>query len=76
MGKYMLRILKFSYDRLNDELLKQCFLSCVVYPEDEDINNEALIEEWIMEGMLDDVGNEQWLYTLKKTRKCMLVGII
>ncbi|CAO2835716.1 unnamed protein product [Amaranthus hypochondriacus] len=57
MEKDVLRILKFSYDRLNNELLKQCFLSCVLYPEDSMINKEYLIKEWIMEGLLDDVGS-------------------
>ncbi|CAO2835723.1 unnamed protein product [Amaranthus hypochondriacus] len=57
MEKDVLRILKFSYDRLNNELLKQCFLSCVLYPEDLKINKIILIEEWIMEGLLDNVGS-------------------
>ncbi|CAO2835718.1 unnamed protein product [Amaranthus hypochondriacus] len=57
MEKDVLWILKFSYDRLKSELLKRCFLSCVLYPEDEDIYKKKLIKEWIMEGMLDDVGS-------------------
>ncbi|XP_057530803.1 disease resistance protein SUMM2-like isoform X1 [Amaranthus tricolor] len=57
MDEKVLQKLKFSYDRLNNELLKQCFLSCVLYPEDLFIFNEALIEYWIMEGMLDDKGS-------------------
>ncbi|XP_057529340.1 probable disease resistance protein At1g61300 [Amaranthus tricolor] len=57
MDEKVLQKLKFSYDRLNNELLKQCFLSCVLYPEDSPIYNKSLIEYWIMEGMLDDKGS-------------------
>ncbi|CAO2835713.1 unnamed protein product [Amaranthus hypochondriacus] len=58
MEERVLQIIKFSYDRLKSELLKRCFLSCVLYPEDSNIIKEDLIEEWIMEGMLDDVGSK------------------
>ncbi|XP_074311066.1 putative disease resistance protein At1g61300 [Silene latifolia] len=55
MENDVLRILKFSYDRLNNELLRWCFLSCVLYPEDCNIERTRLINLWIMEGLLDDV---------------------
>ncbi|KMT13039.1 hypothetical protein BVRB_4g087530 [Beta vulgaris subsp. vulgaris] len=50
----VLRILQYSYDRLNDEMVQNCFLSCILYPEDEDIERETLIELWINEGLLDE----------------------
>ncbi|KAL9236396.1 hypothetical protein vseg_011073 [Gypsophila vaccaria] len=56
MENDVLRILKFSYDRLNNELLRWCFLSCVSYPEDYNVERGKLIDLWIMEGLFDDVG--------------------
>ncbi|KAF8023845.1 hypothetical protein BT93_F1123 [Corymbia citriodora subsp. variegata] len=35
MEKYVLMILKFSYDCLGSNDVQQCFLSCALYPEDE-----------------------------------------
>ncbi|RVW81660.1 putative disease resistance protein [Vitis vinifera] len=42
--------LKFSYDSLCDEVLKSCFIYCSMFPEDYEIENDALIELWIGEG--------------------------
>ncbi|KAL6334321.1 hypothetical protein AAG906_014722 [Vitis piasezkii] len=42
--------LKFSYDSLRDEVLKSCFIYCSMFPEDYEIENDALIELWIGEG--------------------------
>ncbi|MED6197105.1 hypothetical protein PIB30_053544 [Stylosanthes scabra] len=42
-------ILKFSYDRLQDETHKNCFLYCSLYPEDCKIGVEGLIDRWISE---------------------------
>ncbi|XP_021288899.1 putative disease resistance protein At4g10780 isoform X1 [Herrania umbratica] len=44
--------LKFSYDRLNDPNIKNCFLHCSLYPEDFVIARHGLIEDWIDEGLL------------------------
>ena len=46
--------LKFSYDSLRDEVLKSCFIYCSMFPEDYEIENDALIELWIGEGFLDE----------------------
>ncbi|XP_058219158.1 putative disease resistance protein At4g10780 isoform X2 [Rhododendron vialii] len=47
--------LKFSYNRLGDEVLKDCFLYCSMYPEDHDIPVEELIEYWIAEGLIGEM---------------------
>ncbi|KAI3965619.1 hypothetical protein MKX01_010576 [Papaver californicum] len=51
----VLSILKFSYDNLQNEKLKSCFLYCSLYPEDYSIEKEKLIKLWIGEGFLDEV---------------------
>ncbi|GLT41604.1 hypothetical protein SLA2020_487630 [Shorea laevis] len=45
-------ILKFSFDRLNDEKIQCCFLYCALYPEDFAIRKRKLIECWIEEGFI------------------------
>ncbi|KAF8407014.1 hypothetical protein HHK36_006136 [Tetracentron sinense] len=45
-------ILKFSYDNLPEDT-KPCFLYCSLFPEDNPIEKEQLIEFWIAEGFLD-----------------------
>lgn len=47
------RVLKFSYDHLNDDLVQQCFLSCALYPEDFEIDREVLIESFVDEGLVN-----------------------
>ncbi|KAG4149713.1 hypothetical protein ERO13_D05G351100v2 [Gossypium hirsutum] len=51
--------LKFSFDHLKDEKVKYCFLHCALYPEDFEIENDELIECWIDEGFIDDMGTRQ-----------------
>ncbi|GKV43512.1 hypothetical protein SLEP1_g50795 [Rubroshorea leprosula] len=45
-------ILKFSFDRLNDEKIQNCFLYCALYPENFAIRKWKLIEFWIEEGFI------------------------
>lgn len=59
MENHVFSRLKFSYDRLNDETLKHCFLSCVLYPEDMKIRRQILIDLWIWEGLLEDAGSRE-----------------
>ncbi|PPR85965.1 hypothetical protein GOBAR_AA34726 [Gossypium barbadense] len=42
-----------------DKQVKHCFLYCTVYPEDYEIGNDKLIECWIEEGFIDDMGTRQ-----------------
>ncbi|KAG8492336.1 hypothetical protein CXB51_009824 [Gossypium anomalum] len=51
--------LKFSFDHLKDEKVKDCFLYCTVYPEDFEIEMDELFECWIEEGFIDDMGTRQ-----------------
>nr|GMC47089.1 probable disease resistance protein At1g12290 isoform X2 [Ipomoea batatas] len=48
-------ILKFSYDRLTDPSLKECFLNCCLYPEDYDIKKDEIIMRLIAEGLCEDI---------------------
>ncbi|XP_074321445.1 putative disease resistance protein At1g61300 [Silene latifolia] len=59
MDDEVFRVLQYSYDSLRDERLKQCFLSCVLFPEDCVIEQEKLIDLWIMEGLLDDIESSE-----------------
>ncbi|XP_039131095.1 probable disease resistance protein At5g63020 [Dioscorea cayenensis subsp. rotundata] len=47
-------ILKFSYDNLESDLLRQCFLYCSLWGEDVEIDTDDLIECWMGHGLLDD----------------------
>ena len=47
-------LLKFSYDNLPSDTARPCFLYCSLYPEDNDIFKEDLIDCWICEGFLDE----------------------
>ncbi|TYI32241.1 hypothetical protein ES332_A04G045700v1 [Gossypium tomentosum] len=51
--------LKFSFDHLKDEKVKYCFLHYALYPEDYEIKKDELIECWIEEGFIDDMGTRQ-----------------
>ncbi|TYH74591.1 hypothetical protein ES332_D05G410200v1 [Gossypium tomentosum] len=51
--------LKFSFDHLKDEKVKYSFLHCALYPEDFGIEKDELIECWIEEGFIDDMGTRQ-----------------
>ncbi|KAH7833273.1 hypothetical protein Vadar_004711 [Vaccinium darrowii] len=49
--------LKFSYSRLGNKVLQDCFLYCSLYPEDHDIPVKELIEYWIAEGFIADLSS-------------------
>ncbi|TYG71629.1 hypothetical protein ES288_D05G412500v1 [Gossypium darwinii] len=51
--------LTFSFDHLKDEKVKYCFLHCALYPEDFEVEKDELIECWIEEGFIDDMGTRQ-----------------
>ncbi|XP_061965368.1 probable disease resistance protein At4g27220 isoform X3 [Populus nigra] len=51
------RLLRFSYDRLNDLALQQCFLYCALFPEG--ISRDDLIGYLIDEGIIDGIKSRQ-----------------
>ncbi|KAK8312486.1 hypothetical protein V6Z11_D01G044100 [Gossypium hirsutum] len=53
--------LKFSFDRLKDLNIQNCFLYCSLYPEDYRIPRMELIEYWIDERFLE-MGSRQQLH--------------
>ncbi|TYI95746.1 hypothetical protein E1A91_D01G020000v1 [Gossypium mustelinum] len=54
VGQEMYPKLKFSYDCLPDERFRSCFLYCSLYPEDDPIIKDELVDCWIGEGLLDE----------------------
>ncbi|KAL6314951.1 hypothetical protein AAG906_029171 [Vitis piasezkii] len=57
MENHLFSCLAFSYDSLQDEAVKSCFLYCSLFPEDYEINCNDLVQLWIGEGLLDDYGD-------------------
>ncbi|XP_007036596.2 PREDICTED: probable disease resistance protein At4g27220 [Theobroma cacao] len=51
--------LMFSYDRLGDPKIQECFLYCSLYPEDYIIERNELVEKWIDEKLIDEYGSRQ-----------------
>ncbi|KAE8703209.1 S-locus lectin protein kinase family protein [Hibiscus syriacus] len=54
--------LKFSYDRLKDSKIQNCFLYCSLYPEDHHFEKEELIENWIDEELIDELENRRAMH--------------
>ncbi|KAK3219697.1 hypothetical protein Dsin_013667 [Dipteronia sinensis] len=75
----VLPILKFSYDSLSSNILKNCFIYCSIYPEDHVILEDQLIDLWIGEVFLReshdniyDARNEGKCNTESLKRACLL----
>ncbi|KAK1314999.1 Disease resistance protein [Acorus calamus] len=49
--------LKYSYDRLKDDNMKNCFLYGALFPEDYMIDIDELIEYWRAEGFIEGARN-------------------
>ncbi|XVF12288.1 hypothetical protein REPUB_Repub08aG0102800 [Reevesia pubescens] len=51
--------LMFSYNRLGDRKIQECFLYCSLYPEDYIIERNELVEKWMDEKLIDEYGSRQ-----------------
>ncbi|XP_077221998.1 disease resistance protein At4g27190-like [Tasmannia lanceolata] len=49
--------LKLSYDSLEEDNIKLCFLYCALFPEDYPIDVDGLVRYWTMEGFANNVDN-------------------
>ncbi|GLU15386.1 hypothetical protein SLE2022_318820 [Rubroshorea leprosula] len=54
--------LKFSFDRLPNVEIKNCFLYCSLFREDYSFEREELIEGWIDEGLMDGLRSREAAY--------------
>ncbi|ESR40597.1 hypothetical protein CICLE_v100249131mg, partial [Citrus x clementina] len=77
LGKEVYPLLKFSYDSLQNDTIRSCFLYCCLYSEDYGILKWDLIDCWIGEGFLgesDRFGAENQGYDILDTlvRACLL----
>ncbi|GKV40185.1 hypothetical protein SLEP1_g47853 [Rubroshorea leprosula] len=54
--------LKFSYDRLPNSSIQECFLYCSLHPEDWMIRRRDLIEDWICEGIVEKLGSRREMH--------------
>ncbi|KAK3431471.1 hypothetical protein EUGRSUZ_E03109, partial [Eucalyptus grandis] len=62
MENKVLMNLKFSYDRLGNPNVQQCFLSCALYPEDKLIHKFELIEFFIDQGLIGGLSTRKKQY--------------
>ncbi|CAA7034219.1 unnamed protein product [Microthlaspi erraticum] len=53
MEDKILPLLKYSYDNLKGEDVRSCLLYCALFPEDDRIDKEKLIDYLIGEGIID-----------------------
>ncbi|XP_077222933.1 disease resistance protein At4g27190-like [Tasmannia lanceolata] len=57
MEPKVFRSLKLSYDCLEEDNIKLCFLYCALFPEDYPIDVDGLVKYWTMEGFTNNVDN-------------------
>ncbi|CAN7057639.1 unnamed protein product [Brassica oleracea var. botrytis] len=55
----ILKVLKLSYDDLKDETVQECFQYCALFPEDNKIEKDVLVEYWISEGIINGGGDRE-----------------
>uniref|UniRef100_A0A6N2M3F8 Uncharacterized protein n=1 Tax=Salix viminalis TaxID=40686 RepID=A0A6N2M3F8_SALVM len=62
MEDEVFRMLRFSYDRLDDFKLQQCILYCALFPEDYIIKREELVFYLIDEGIIQKMRSREAAY--------------
>ncbi|CAN6290006.1 unnamed protein product [Urochloa humidicola] len=45
-------LVKFCYDNLESDTVKECFVTCALWPEDHNISKDELVQSWIGLGLL------------------------
>ncbi|KAG5223880.1 disease resistance protein [Salix suchowensis] len=58
-GDEVFRMIRLSYDRLDDVVLQQCLLYCALFPKDDIIKREELIFYLIDEGIIQKMGSRE-----------------
>ncbi|PHT52171.1 hypothetical protein CQW23_06633 [Capsicum baccatum] len=81
MENDVFKVLKYSYDRLRDTIMQECFLYCALYPEDCEIRRDELIGRFIMEGLVkgnswEDEFNQGHTILNKLVKRCLLEAIV
>ncbi|XP_073004530.1 probable disease resistance protein At5g63020 [Typha latifolia] len=66
--------LKFSYDSLNSNTLRECFLSCSMWPEDYRMRKNDLVEYWMGLGLIKEFDNMSEVYNAGHTLSGNLIG--
>lgn len=59
MENDVFQVLRYSYDKLKDPKVKECFLYCSLYPEDFEIEREMLVELFIDERLIVGMRSRQ-----------------
>ncbi|VVB11467.1 unnamed protein product [Arabis nemorensis] len=59
---YVFTLLKLSYDNLESDLLRTCFLYCALFPEEHSIEIEQLVEYWVGEGFINSSHGVNTIY--------------
>ncbi|XP_020531543.1 probable disease resistance protein At5g43730 [Amborella trichopoda] len=60
MERQVFSSLKYSYERLEGENIKSCFLYCSLFPEDYEIEKDELVQYWICEGLTGRVDSPKY----------------